>query len=121
MKVSFSETKCKFYSAFNALYSKVGCILDINIVIHFMEFIAVPILCYALESLDLAKSEINSLDFTFKRALFKIFKVSNSDDLLTCMNMFNISSMCDKYAKKKYKFQTKMRSIDNVVLSTLNH
>ena len=81
-KVSFAEAKCKFYSAFNSLYLMIGFVLDINVIIHLMEFIALPILCYALKSLNLSKTELSSLDFTFNRALFKIFKVSNSNDCI---------------------------------------
>ena len=80
-RVSFEEAKAKFYSAFNALYSKLGCILDINVIIHLMEYITVPILCYAIDCLELSKTELSSLNFTLKRALFKIFKVSNTECL----------------------------------------
>ena len=82
-----------------------------------MEFIAVPILCYALESLNLSKTELSSLDFTYNRALFKIFKVSNSNDLHFCMKMFNISNICEKYTKKKRNFKNKMQDIVNAMIN----
>ena len=65
-----------------------------------MEYITIPILCYALEAIDLSKSELSSLDYTYKRALFKVFKVPNADDLNFYMNIFNISSISDRYSKK---------------------
>ena len=119
-KVSFAEARCKFYAAFNALYSKIGFVLDINVIIHLMEFIAVPILCYALESLNLSKTELSSLDFTYNRTLLKIFKVSNSNDLHFCTKMFNISNICEKYTKKKRNFENKMQNIDNAMINNLH-
>src|SRR5262245_24185678 len=106
-KISFAETKRKLYSAVNALYSKTGCILDIHLIIHLMDFIAVPILCYALEALFLSKKDISSLHITFKRALFKIFKVSNSENLHTCMQIFAIVDVSEKYSKRKLKFESR--------------
>ena len=67
-KVSFESAKCKFYSAFNSLYSKLGHISDISVTLHWLENIALPTLLYAIEALDLTKSELNILDFTVNRA-----------------------------------------------------
>ena len=120
-KVSLAEAKGKFYSSFNALYSKLGCVLDVNVVVHLMEYIAVPVLCYALEGLDLTKSELSSLDYTLKRALFKIFKVSNAENLTMCMNIFNVTSIRDRYIMKKYSVINKMSLSTNIMLNNVTH
>ena len=86
-----------------------------------MEYIAVPVLCYALEGLDLTKSELSSLDYTLKRALLKIFKVSNAENLTMCMNIFNVTSIRDRYIMKKYSFINKMSLSTNIMLNNLTH
>src|SRR5437870_431999 len=48
-KVSFDDIKCKFCASFNTMYSKLGHIPDLNVTIHLLESIAVPILLYAKE------------------------------------------------------------------------
>ena len=62
-KVSFEEAKGKFYSAFNALYSKFGNVPDVSITLHLLETVAIPTLIYAIEALALNKSELKKLGF----------------------------------------------------------
>ena len=62
--------------AFNTMFSKLGQIPDLSVTVHLLDSRAVPILMYAMEALNLNKSELNSIEFTFNKALLKIFKVS---------------------------------------------
>ena len=64
-----------------------------------MEYITVSILCFAIDSLELSKTELSSLNFTLKRALFKNVKVSNTECLDICMKMFNICCVFERYKK----------------------
>ena len=121
-KVSFADLKCKFYAAFNTMYSKLGHIPDLNVTIHLLESIAVPILLYALEALNLNKSEINSLEFTFSKALYKIFRVSQTDDLRFCMQIYNIYNINDStYMQRKNKFLSKLKILNNINLYNLSY
>ena len=63
--------------AFNSIYSQLGYVYDISVLAHLLESIAVPMLIYAIEALDLTKSSLSNLDFPLNRALFKIFKLSS--------------------------------------------
>lgn len=118
-KISFSETKCRFYSSFNNLYSKLGNIPDLRVTTHLLETIAVPVLTYGLEALNLTNAELSSLDFTLNRAIYKIFKVSDKQNIALCMNMFGISSISDRYIILKKRFLKKISSHDNVMLVNL--
>ena len=118
-KVSFSDMKCKFYASFNALYSKLGHIPDLNVTIHLLESISVPILLYALEALNLNKSELNSLEFIFTKALCKNFRVSSTENLKFCMNAYNIYTISEKYIMRKNKFLSKLRTLDNININNL--
>ena len=46
-KASFDDTKCKFYTAFNSLYCKLGNLSDPNVSLHLLNTIETPILLYA--------------------------------------------------------------------------
>jgi hypothetical protein len=118
-KISFLDAKCKFYSAFNAIFSKLGHIPDPSVTIHLLESIAVPILMYGLESLNLNKSELNSLEFTFNRALYKIFKVSQQDNLKLCMHVYNIRNICERYNVGKNRFIAKLSTLNNLCLKNI--
>ena len=120
-KISFTDMKCKFYASFNTMYSKLGHrpIPDLSVTIHLLESISVPILLYALEALNLNKSELKSLEFTFSKALYKIFRVS--ENLKFCMNAFNIFNISDRYILRKHRFLTKLRTLDNINIANLNY
>src|SRR5579872_5523931 len=92
-KISFANTKCKFYSCFNELYSKMGRTLDLSVIVHLLQTIAMPILMYSLGSLHLNKSEINSLEFTLSIALYKIYKVSGTENIKFCTKAFGIDGI----------------------------
>ena len=64
ISVSLTEFKSKFYYSFNEIYSKIGNIVNIYVIINLLETIAVPMLTYALEAIVLNKQGINSLNFT---------------------------------------------------------
>ena len=90
------DMKCKFHASFNTMYSKLGHIPDLSVTVHLLESISVPILLYAVEALNLNKSEINSLEFTLNKALFKIFRVSLTENLKLYMNTYNIYNIFDR-------------------------
>lgn len=118
-KVSFTGMKRKFYASFNTMYSKLGHIPDLNVTIHLLESISVPILLYGLEALHLNKSELNSLDFTFSKALYKIFRVSSTENLKFCMNAYNIFNISERYMFRKNRFFSKLRTIDNININNI--
>lgn len=101
------------------MYSKLGHIPDLNVTIHLLESISVPILLYGLEALHLNKSELNSLDFTFSKALYKIFRVSSTENLKFCMNAYNIFNILERYMFRKNRFFSKLRTIDNININNI--
>ena len=57
VKFSFDLAKSNFYSVFSSLLSKLSHVNDISVAAHLLEAIAVPMLTYAIEALDLKKSK----------------------------------------------------------------
>ena len=48
----------------------------------------VPALLYGLKCFELPTAEINSLDFTFRRFMFKLFRTSDIHVVNYCASMF---------------------------------
>ena len=111
--------KTKFYASFNAIFYKLGHIADPSISIHLVQSIALPSLLYAVEVINLTKSELNSLEHSFNKVLFKIFKTSDKDNLKYCMTMYGLKSITNIYNSKKMNFLRKAKSICNDTLSNL--
>lgn len=118
--VSFDTAKSKFYSAFNSIYSQLGYVYDISVLAHLLESIAVPMLIYAIEALDLTKSALSNLDFTLNRALFKIFKLNDRANLEYCAEMYGILSISKKYIIRRQTFFKNLANTNNFILKCLS-
>jgi len=115
-QVSFSEVKSKFCSSLiEALFS--GYTLDLNVVVHLLESIAIPTLISAIGCLELNKTQLNSLNFTLNQALGKIFKVYDNESIKFCMQMYNIISSAEMYLKLKRSFLNNIKKSDNYILN----
>ena len=104
------------YKTFNELYSKLGNFLDINVIIHLLQSTALPILIYAIESLQLNKSELRNLQHTVNRSLFKIFRVSNVENLDFCRQMFYIPTIEEIYNDGIKTFEIKLNMHCNFIV-----
>jgi len=115
-KVSFTDTKCKFYSVFNNFYSKLKCALDLNVITHLLKSMAPPILTYSLKALNLNKSCLNSLEFCLNRIMYKIYKVNNCVNRQYCMN---IPGKTEIYNRQISNFKVKVKLSSNPILRNL--
>src|SRR5579872_4211479 len=97
----------------------MGRTLDIYVIVHLLQTIALPILMYSLESVHLNKSEINSLEFTLSRALYKIFKVSGTENIKFCMKAYGIDGINECIVKKSSAFLQRLGNIANVNINNL--
>jgi hypothetical protein len=86
---SFDQAKCKFYRAFNAIYSKVGCSGSEDIVLTLLKSKCVPVLLYATEACPLLSHQKKSMDFALTRLLMKIFKTGSSKVVAECQRYFH--------------------------------
>jgi len=115
-KLSFDDRKCKFYAQFNAIYSKLGNLADPSVSLYLMETVAMPILLYGIEAVELNKTEIRTLESPLNRVLYKLFKISDTDNRAFCMDMFGIMSINDRYIKRKNKFLDSLKMQSDSVL-----
>ena len=97
----------------------MGNVLNINVIVHLLTTISLPMLTYGIESLTLNKSTLNNLENTFNRALYKIFKVSDAGSMHVCKEMFGIRSITELYYAKLNNFKDKLNSSNNNILKNL--
>ena len=109
-KINFHEAKCKFYCSFNSLCSKLGQLLDPNVITYLLQTIAIPVLTYAIEGLFLNKTELSSLEFTLNRAIIKIFKITEQENITYCKTLFGIRNITEIYNTQKNKFLNKIKA-----------
>ena len=73
MSINFHKQKCKFYSSFNSVYSKLCCFNHELVILHLTFSVAIPCLMYGLEAFQLTKGQIRELETPWNRAFMKVF------------------------------------------------
>ena len=117
----FDSAKRSFFGSFNSIYGKIGGTTSEEVIIHLINTKCLPALLYSTEAIPLTKSDLKSLDFTFKRLLFKIFRTSSVDIVNDACTYFCISPVSDIIDKRQHTFMTKLRISDNQLLFTMFH
>ena len=117
-KCSFDNAKQSFFRSFNAVYGKIGVFAKDELLIQLVKSKCLPSLLYATEALPLSKADINSLEFTFNRILFKIFKTSSIDIVHDICFYFNLSSVVNLIIRRKFRFLSKMLNSGNMLCAS---
>ena len=73
-KCSFDHSKCQFFKALNAIFSKVGRFASEAVVLNLIRTKCLPVLLYGVESCPLVIRDKRSLEFTVICSLIKLFK-----------------------------------------------
>ena len=120
MLTNYIQCKSKFYASFNSIDCKSDNSNE-NVIISLMKSYCLPAMYYGLEAVDLNQSDINSLDTPIKRGLGKIFKTYDSDVLQWTMFYFKLLPTKYELAVRKFKFLTKLTSINNVCVNILQN
>ena len=114
-KCSFDHAKSCFFRAFNAIFGKVGRIATDDIILKLLYCKCLPCLLYATDVIPLNTYCYRSLQFTFDRLLFKIFKTSSIDVINEIKLNFGIIPIKDIVQKRKLNFKTKVSGSNNVL------
>ena len=88
LRCSFDEAKCKFFRAFNAIFSKVGRFASEDVTLSLIRAKCMPCLLYAVEACPLLSRNKHSFQFTVMRSLMKLFCTGSSAAVLECRRFF---------------------------------
>jgi len=73
----------------------------------------VLVLLFGLESVQLSKSDMKSLNFSFNRLPMKLFKTTNISIINDCRLYFGTKPPGELYLKRREKFLVAYNSLDN--------
>ena len=120
-KCCLDRAKRSFFGSFNSIYGKIGGTTSEEVIIHLINTKCLPVLLYSTEAIYLTKSDLKSLEFTFRRLLFKIFRTSSVDIVNNACTYFCISSVSDIIVKRQRNFMSKLKISDNQLILTIIH
>jgi hypothetical protein len=83
-KCNLQGNRQKFFQATNSIFGKLGTKAPLNLTLSLIDIFCIPVLLYALEALNLTKSERSTLDFTYSTVFFKLFKVKDKLNIKLC-------------------------------------
>ena len=87
-RFSFDQCKCRYYKAFNAVFSKVGRFASEEVVLDLIRNKCLPVLLYGVEACPMLVRDKRSLEFTVTRSLMKLFQTGSATIVSDCMNFF---------------------------------
>jgi len=104
------SSKCSFYMAFNAIYSKIGGIASEETLLHLLKTKCLPRLLYSAEAIPLNKTQIRSLQFAVQSCFSKIFKTQYNEIIKECYEQFNFMEIGDIVKIRRSNFLTKLKT-----------
>jgi len=112
---SFDIAKRKFYSAFNAIYGRIGRFASEEVTLNLISANCIPCLLYASEALSLNSAQ----NFSAKRVMFKIFKTASPDIISNCQEFFNFLDVSERILKRKTNFLNGLSMNNNMFCNLL--
>ena len=118
-KCSLLHAKQSFFRAFNAIYGKIGGSASEEIILSLIKSKCLPCLLYGLDACPINVTEGNSLNFTVRRTLFKIFHTTSPSIILDCQLYFSFPDVTVCLKLRKCKFLRKFSASDNTLCHAL--
>jgi hypothetical protein len=118
-KCSLHHAKQSFFRAFNAIYGKIGSSASEEVTLSLIKSKCIPCLLHGLDACPINKTDGNSLDFTVRRTLCKVFHTASQSIILDCQLYFNFQDITVSLQQRKCKFLKKFAASSNIVCHSL--
>ena len=111
----YSRAKSSFFSAFNAIFGKVGRFASQEVVLNLIRAKCLPCLLYGLEACPLFKRDKQSFDFTLTRVFMKLFSTGSPVTVNQCQVYFNFLPLRYQIDIRTVKFLTRYINSPNAI------
>jgi len=116
---SYGHLKLRFYSCFNALFSRSKASNSELVTTEVLNTVCIPMLTYALEVTDPNKTATSMLNNLINRAICKIFNCCDSDTVNDVKHFLDVYDIRTVYQERRTAFLHKTSLLDNNVLRTV--
>ena len=116
-RCSFDNAKCRFFRAFNAIYSKVGRLASEEVIINLLHTKCLPILLYAIEVCPLLMRTKHSFEFSVTRLFMKVFCTGSPSVVKDCQRHFNFLPVKSQIIMRTASFLVKFTASLNSLCS----
>ena len=114
-RCTFEDTKKKFFSSFNAVYSKIGRFASEEVVVNLLDTKCIAPMLYGIEACPVTSRHKHSLDFTVTCVFMKILCTKNNDIVLECQNFFGFLLVSQRIAIRTSRFLERFICSENLL------
>ena len=118
-KLSFDDSRRKFFRAANGILSKCKGKLSDMSVLHLINMKCKPFLLYALEAVLLLKSELASVQSDMNMVYYKNFNVHEMESVALINEIADIRSCGTEYELQRTRYLTNLKRSGNCVVRAL--
>jgi hypothetical protein len=115
-KCNFDKAKTKFYRASNGILAKIGNKDNSLVSLKLIASMALPVLTYSIEAVQLNKSELLSLNHPWERAFQKIFHTFDNQVVTQCQMFTGYLPVLHYYCMRTMSFLKKLSKSPNLLL-----
>jgi len=102
------NARMKFYRTFNAIYCRSKGANSEVVSVQLFKSYCLPFILYATEAISLAKSSVRILDECIQRAVVKIFKVYDKDNIAVIRHNCDLPYVGTLIERRRLKFVNKL-------------
>ena len=118
-RVSVSESINKFFKATNGILSKCKGRINEVVILHLFNSYCKPLLCYAIESVNMLRSDYRRLFHAWNSIYWKLFQVSDNNFLNDIIRFTGYIPISLEMDIRKYAFLFNIQFSDNNILRYL--
>ena len=119
VRLNINKQKAKFYSALNGILYKCGGHMNEMVTFHLINTFCRPLLLYGCDCVTLNKSSIDSLNHSWNRIYWKLFKVNDLQCISDIQSFMCDISITDDIASRYNSFLSRIRVSRNQVMLLL--
>ena len=109
------NTLIKFFSSFNAVYSKIGRFASEEVVVNLTDTKCIAPMLYGIEACPVTLHHKHSLDFPVTRVFMKILCTKSNDIVLECQNFFGFLLVSQRIAIRTSCFLDRFICSENLL------
>lgn len=118
-KISFNESRMKFFRAANGILSRSLGRLDECSILYMINVKCEPLLIYALEGIELLKSELSGIQSAMNILYFRIFNVKSLDNIAIINDMMRIKFCAADYEARRSRYRADLKRSKCNILNIL--
>ena len=117
---TYDHLKLKFYSSFNALYSRSKSSNSELVSVTLVKSFCLPALLYGIEVTDPSKSVLRMLNNLINRGVYRICNVSDKDSIADIRHFVGLQDIEVLYKQRLANFVIRTSTLEHPVLQSFN-